>query len=331
MASPVVAVDPLFDPPAGADAIVEMAHRYGRYRLYAEHERIEIDLGRGLMQRHDSVQAFLRTRRRPRAGDDADLKPPPPAPATSARSTPTAPRPHIGGVEAFLHHRALVDGAVAGARAAGGRAGDRLRQPDDPGPGAGGAHRRARVPRRQPQGRCRSGCSSSCTTRGCSTRGACTSPPASPGSRTATTASCATGPTGPTRRRVVAPGPGQHGARARHRQRLPRRRPGGARRRAARRCAPGAGLVADPTADGDRWTLSDADGAHVATYDWDELRFSVSWKAYCFADEAERDRLARPHRRPHHRGRGRPPGRRPASPARSSRPTCPSTATWASS
>ena len=34
--------------------------------------------------------------------------------------------------------------------------------------------------------------------------------------------------------------------------------------------------------------LSDADGAHVATYDWDELRFSVSWKAYCFADEAER-------------------------------------------
>ena len=51
---------------------------------------------------------------------------------------------------------------------------------------------------------------------------------------------------------------------------------------------PGAGLVADPEADGDRWVLSDADGAHVATYDWDELRFSVSWKAYCFADEAER-------------------------------------------
>ena len=24
-------------------------------------------------------------------------------------------------------------------------------------------------------------------------------------------------------------------------------------------------------------------------YDWDELRFSVSWKAYCFRDEAERD------------------------------------------
>jgi hypothetical protein len=34
--------------------------------------------------------------------------------------------------------------------------------------------------------------------------------------------------------------------------------------------------------------LSDADGSHIATNDWDELRFSVSWKAYCFADEAER-------------------------------------------
>jgi hypothetical protein len=26
----------------------------------------------------------------------------------------------------------------------------------------------------------------------------------------------------------------------------------------------------------------------VAEYRWDELRFSISWKAYCFADEAER-------------------------------------------
>jgi hypothetical protein len=26
----------------------------------------------------------------------------------------------------------------------------------------------------------------------------------------------------------------------------------------------------------------------VATYRWEDLRFSVSWKAYCFADTAER-------------------------------------------
>jgi hypothetical protein len=39
------------------------------------------------------------------------------------------------------------------------------------------------------------------------------------------------------------------------------------------------------------WTLHDgSDTAEpAATYGWDELRFSVSWKAYCFADEVERD------------------------------------------
>jgi hypothetical protein len=36
-----------------------------------------------------------------------------------------------------------------------------------------------------------------------------------------------------------------------------------------------------------RWRVV-ADGAEVASYPWDELRFSVSWKAYCFRDEAER-------------------------------------------
>ena len=35
--------------------------------------------------------------------------------------------------------------------------------------------------------------------------------------------------------------------------------------------------------------MHDADGAEVTQYDWSELRFSVSWKAYCFADDQERD------------------------------------------
>jgi hypothetical protein len=39
---------------------------------------------------------------------------------------------------------------------------------------------------------------------------------------------------------------------------------------------------------GDRWSLHGADGAELARYGWRELRFSVSWKAYCFVDEAER-------------------------------------------
>ena len=40
-------------------------------------------------------------------------------------------------------------------------------------------------------------------------------------------------------------------------------------------------------AGGDGWDLVDGDD-RVARYRWADLRFSVSWKAYCFADEAER-------------------------------------------
>jgi hypothetical protein len=46
---------------------------------------------------------------------------------------------------------------------------------------------------------------------------------------------------------------------------------------------PGMALVWD---DG-RWVLRDGQAA-VARYGWGEVRFSISWKAYCFADEAER-------------------------------------------
>jgi len=37
----------------------------------------------------------------------------------------------------------------------------------------------------------------------------------------------------------------------------------------------------------DRWSVRDGDDV-VAEYATDDLRYSVSWKAYCFADEAER-------------------------------------------
>jgi hypothetical protein len=42
--------------------------------------------------------------------------------------------------------------------------------------------------------------------------------------------------------------------------------------------------------DGGDWVLHDGDGNELRRYDADELRFSVSWKAYCFADEDTRDR-----------------------------------------
>ena len=47
---------------------------------------------------------------------------------------------------------------------------------------------------------------------------------------------------------------------------------------------PGMQLVCDGPG---RWSLRQ-DDAVVASYAWDELRFSISWKAYCFADAAER-------------------------------------------
>jgi hypothetical protein len=42
-------------------------------------------------------------------------------------------------------------------------------------------------------------------------------------------------------------------------------------------------------AGGDRWVVHEPDGSDrvVAEYDWKDLRFSVSWKAYCFEDENE--------------------------------------------
>ena len=43
--------------------------------------------------------------------------------------------------------------------------------------------------------------------------------------------------------------------------------------------------------DGSLWVLRPEAGSSevLASFGWDEIRFSVSWKAYCFADEPERD------------------------------------------
>lgn len=57
----IVTIDPLFDD-AGAAAMVDLCTRYGRYHLYSSHEQIEVEIGRGLSQRHDAVRNFLRTR-----------------------------------------------------------------------------------------------------------------------------------------------------------------------------------------------------------------------------------------------------------------------------
>jgi hypothetical protein len=49
------------------------------------------------------------------------------------------------------------------------------------------------------------------------------------------------------------------------------------------------GMVLEPSGD-HAWSVhAPGDDTAVARYHWNDLRFSVSWKAYCFGDEAERD------------------------------------------
>ncbi len=58
----LIQLDPLFEPAAGATKFERRATEFGAYRLYAEHERVELDIGPGFYPRHDAVQNFLRTR-----------------------------------------------------------------------------------------------------------------------------------------------------------------------------------------------------------------------------------------------------------------------------
>ena len=60
MTAPVVVLDPCFDEPA-ATALVYLCERFGRYRMYAELEPLDTEIGRGLAPRHDALMNFLRT------------------------------------------------------------------------------------------------------------------------------------------------------------------------------------------------------------------------------------------------------------------------------
>jgi hypothetical protein len=105
---PVVSLDPLLDP-AAATALVDLCERFGRYRMYAEHEQIETPLSRGLAQRHDTVQNFLRTGGR-RHRDE-------PVRTLAARTSyfreeyAYGGEPIIDGIESFLHHPGFVGAA----------------------------------------------------------------------------------------------------------------------------------------------------------------------------------------------------------------------------
>src|SRR3954451_23761618 len=60
--APLVLLDPLFPDVADADAFDARGAAFGTYRLYAEHEQIELEIGRGFLPRHDAVRNFLASR-----------------------------------------------------------------------------------------------------------------------------------------------------------------------------------------------------------------------------------------------------------------------------
>jgi hypothetical protein len=104
----VVVIDELFDD-RGAAAMVDLCRRFGAYRMYAELERLDTDIGRGMSQRHDSIANFIRT------GGRLGSEEPPGALAvrTSYFREEYAYGEHvrIDGIEPFLHHDALVEAA----------------------------------------------------------------------------------------------------------------------------------------------------------------------------------------------------------------------------
>jgi hypothetical protein len=105
-----VEVAPLFDDDADRAALVELARRAERYRTYSSHEKIESPIGQGLAQRHDSVRNFLRTGGR-RQRTDLDPR------GLGARTSyfreeyAYGGQPLVDGIEAFLHHPGLLDAA----------------------------------------------------------------------------------------------------------------------------------------------------------------------------------------------------------------------------
>jgi len=101
--------DPLFAP-AMAAKMVELCERFGTYRTYAE-ERAEIEIGEGLAQRHDAVSNFLKTGGRFGRKDAIG--------SLAARtnyfreSYAYGEQIMIDGIEPFLRYEGFVEGARA--------------------------------------------------------------------------------------------------------------------------------------------------------------------------------------------------------------------------
>jgi len=281
----VVTVDPLFHDPDDAHRVVQLAHRFGRYRIYGEAEQVDLPLGRGMRPREDSVQHFLRT---------GGARGPDPAVSIGTLASRTSyfreeyaygGREHVGGIEGFLHNAGLVDAArtvfdrpvvepsIAFANLM--VPGQELAVHTDV-PEFRGVSRK-NLPQWLLVVMHHSGLfddwrlsiATGIAYFQDSPSGALRYWPAGPGSE-------------PTRLPVRAntavvldTDSVFHGV-----------DPVGDGVEAPR-LATGATLAADER--GATWRLTGPDGAPLGAFDWDELRFSVSWKAYCFTDETDRD------------------------------------------
>ncbi|MGZ7016609.1 MAG: hypothetical protein ACXVL8_05560, partial [Acidimicrobiia bacterium] len=62
MSAAFVQLDPLFEDATVAAAFERRGAEFGAYRLYAEHEQIQLEIGPGFLPRHDAVRNFLKTR-----------------------------------------------------------------------------------------------------------------------------------------------------------------------------------------------------------------------------------------------------------------------------
>jgi hypothetical protein len=102
-----IVLDPCFDS-AGARAMVELCERFGSYRMYAEHEQHDTAIGRGLAQRHDALTNFLRS------GTGTE-----PIDALAVRTSyfreeyAYGAQSRIDGIDAFVTHPAFIEAARA--------------------------------------------------------------------------------------------------------------------------------------------------------------------------------------------------------------------------
>ncbi len=104
---PVVALSPLMGD-GGAEAMIDLCERFARYGMYSQ-EHVESEIGRGLPQRYDAAKNFVRTGGR-FARDE-------PAAMLAARTNyfreeyAYGLQGLIAGVDAFMHHEGFIDAA----------------------------------------------------------------------------------------------------------------------------------------------------------------------------------------------------------------------------